>query len=257
MKRLNHKLIPVFGMLVTMGAFAVIAKAQEPAPASDSVDMGTDETAVPAIPLVREFKAVDADNHTVVLNKTGIITLVLYTTEDSQDAARLAGKTMYPFQGRPDFQLVVVVDLRDSIANWVPSVTISQMRSNLDKEAIELKPYFLKNGNKSNPRDSSHVIADFNGATCSQLGWSEGSENLRGILYGADAREIKRWDKISEMDKLQADVRNAIEALLKANRAHAATTPKKQGTKINEKPATPAPPLPPTTPPTTPPANTD
>jgi hypothetical protein len=245
MKRSNSKLFIVFGTLIATGAFVLIASAQDSPtqPAITDVSESVSASLLPA----RQFKAVDADNHTVVLNKTGIITLLLYTSEDSQDAARKAGKVMYPFQGRPDFQLVVVVDLRDSMATWVPSIAIDQMRSNLDKEAIELKPYFLKNGNKSNPRDSSHVIPDFNGATCSQLGWSEGSDELRGILYGADAREMKRWSKISDMDGLQVDVRAALEALLAANRAHAAATPKSQGTKVNEQPVPPAPPLTPTT----------
>jgi len=194
---------------------------------------------------VPKFKALDADNHTILINRPGLITLLLGTSEDSQDAARNAGKAMYPLQGRPDFQLIVVVDLRDSIAAWVPSVVLSQMRSNLDREAIALKPYFLKNGNKSNPRSSSYVIADFKGTICPQLGWAEGSDDLRGILFGGDGREIKRWDKLKDFAALQSDVRAAIAALDEANLAKAAAAAAKpQGTKLIQ-PPTPPPPLPP------------
>ena len=106
-------------------------------------------------------------------------------------------KVMYPLQGRPDFQLIVVVDLRNSMATWVPSVVYSQMRSNLDEQAIELKPYFLKNGNKSNPRLTSYVVPDFSGTVCPLArDWPNGSDDLRGILYGVDGKEIMRWDKI-------------------------------------------------------------
>src|ERR1700683_1169569 len=87
-------------------------------------------------PRAHKFRAVDADNHSIVLNHPGVVTLVLGTNEDSQDKARSAGKAMYPLQGRPDFQLIVVVDLRNSIATWVRSVVLAQMRSNLDHEAI-------------------------------------------------------------------------------------------------------------------------
>jgi hypothetical protein len=162
--------------------------------------------------IAQKIRAVDADDHWVVLNRSGLITLIVGTSEDSQDAARQAGKAMYPFQGRPDFQLIVVVDLRDSIANWVPSVVTAQMRTSLDQEAIELKPYFLKNGNTSDPRKSSHVIPDFNGSVFPQLGWPDGSDDLRCILYGVDGRELKRWDKVSDMDHLQADVKAALDA---------------------------------------------
>jgi len=205
-------------------------------------------TVAPSLPPLRKFKALDADNRTILINRPGLITLLLGTSEDSQDAARAAGKAMYPLQGRPDFQLIVVVDLRDSIATWAPSIVLAQMRSNLDREAIELKPYFLKNGNKSNPRKSSYVIADFSGTICPQLAWTGSSDDLRGILFGADGREIKRWDKIDDLGLLQNDVRAAIAVLDEANLAKAAAAAKTQGTKLIQ-PPTPPPPLPPIAPP--------
>ena len=199
-------------------------------------------------PPLRKFRALDADNHNILLNRPGLVTLVLGTSEDSQDGARAAGKAVYPLQGRPDFQLIVVVDLRDSIATWVPSIVTAKMRSSLDEEAVELKPYFLKNGNKGNPRKSLFVVPDFSGTICPQLGWTESSDNLRGILFGADGREIQRWDKVEDMATLQTAVRAAIQALIEADQAKAAATAKTQGTKLLQPPA-PHLPLPPLAPP--------
>jgi hypothetical protein len=195
---------------------------------------------------IKKFKATDADNHSVFINKPGIITLLLGTNQDSQDAARAAGEAVYPFRGRPDFQLIVVVDLRDSIAAWAPSVVLTEMRSNLDKEAVDLKPYFLKNGNTSNPRNSAHVIADFTGTICPQLDWPEHADDLRAILFGADSREIKRWDKVTDMNALQADVRAAIEAYDKTLVKAAAANKQQQGSKLTQPPSPPRP-LPPAT----------
>ena len=107
-----------------------------------------------------------------------------------------------------------------------------------------MKPYFLKNGNTSNPRASAHVIADFTGTICPQLNWPEHAEDLRAILFGADGREIKRWDKLSEMDKMATDVRSAIEAYDKSL-AKAAAANKTQGSKLTQPPAPPPPLLPP------------
>jgi hypothetical protein len=229
-------------------AFAFSASAQTNA-SSASAPPTAVSTAAPSF---HKFKAVDADNHTILLNRPGLITLVLGTNEDTQDGARAAGRAMYPLQGRPDFQLIVVVDLRHSIASWVPSVVLAQMRSNLDHESIALKPYFLKNGNTSNPRKSSYVIPDFSGTICPQLGWTETSDDLRGILFGTDGREIKRWDKIDDdMAMLQTDVRAAIQALIDADKAKAAMVAKTQGTKLIQPPAA-HPPLPPLAPPPAP-----
>jgi hypothetical protein len=229
-------------LVVAAFVFDPSATAQTPAPAPTA---GVVKHTAPTLPPVRKFKAVDADNHTILINRPGLITLVLGTSEDSQDAARAAGKTMYPLQGRPDFQLIVVVDLRNSIATWAPSLAIMQMRSNLDEEAIALKPYYLKNGNRSNPRNSSYVIPDFSGTICPQLDWPENSDDLRGILFGADGREIKRWDKLDDMNKLLADIHASIQTLDDAKLAKkAAAEAKPQGSKLIQPPTAP-PPLPP------------
>jgi hypothetical protein len=196
------------------------------------------------VPLTHKIKTVDADNHTIVVNKPGMVTLLIGTDEDSQDAAREAGRTVYPLRGRPDFQLIVVVDLRNSMATWVPNIVLGQMRASLDQEAVLLKPYYLKNGNKSNPRATSYVVADFNGSICPQLGWPNGADDLRGILFGADGHEIKRWDKLDKMNEMLADVWAAVQAFDDTKKARAAEQAKSQGSKIVQPPPPPRP-LPP------------
>jgi hypothetical protein len=228
MERLSEMAVRVCLAVLMAGFFSVSAMAQTNATSHPAAPMARPA----ALPRVRKIRAMDADNHNVLLNRPGMVSVILGTSEDSQNPARQAGKAMYPFQGRPDFQLIVVVDLRDSLATWAPSIVISRMRSSLDQEAIELKPYFLKNGNKSNPRYSSYVIPDFSGTICPQLGWLDSSDQLRGILFGVDGREIKRWDKIDDMNKFEADVRAAIEPLITADLAKAAAVAKTQGTKL-------------------------
>jgi hypothetical protein len=196
---------------------------------------------------VHRIKAVDADNHNIVLNRTGVITALIGTSEDSQQAARQAGIAVYPFQGRSDFQLIVAVDLRGTLANWAPSIAVSRMRSSLDGEALELKPYFLKNGNRSNPRGSCHVIPDFNGKLFTQLGWPQTSSSLRAIIYGADGREFQRFDTIDNMDVLYNSVRAAIAAHLALRKAHEAAAPPIPVTRSTAL-SPPMPPLPPAKP---------
>jgi hypothetical protein len=233
-------------LAAAMAACAFVSPARAQTNASSTPAAPSTHAAVTlSAPRARKFKAVDADNHTVLLNHPGLVTLVLGTSEDSQDGARAAGKAIYPLQGRPDFQLIVVVDLRDSIAGWVPSIVTARMRSSLDEEALELKPYFLKNGNKSNPRKSLVVIPDFSGTICPQLGWTKSSENLRGILFGTSGREIERWDKIDDMAKLQTDIRAVIQALIDADKAKAVAAAKTQGSKLIQPSAAHPPLLPP------------
>jgi hypothetical protein len=184
-------------------------------------------------PSSRRIRAVDADNHNIVLNKPGAVTLVIGTSQDSQDAAREAGVTVYPFQGRQDFQLIVAVDLHDSLATWAPSIAISRMKSSLDGEAVELKPYFLKNGNRSNPRSSCHVVPDFKGTLFAQLGWPSKSSDLRAVIFGSDGREYKRFDKVDNMNVLFNAVRSAIADYVALRRTRAAAAPPTPGTRTS------------------------
>jgi hypothetical protein len=210
---------------VFFGVLALAAPAQ--AVASTGANSAPNVPPPPA-PEARKIRAIDADNHNVLLNAPGRITLVVGTNEDSQDAARAAGKAAYPFQGRPDFGLIVVVDLRDTIASWVPSIVISRMRVSLDQEAFELKPYFLKNGNHNNPRGYLHVIPDFTGAICPQLEWKEHDDKLRVIIFGVDGREIERLDNLetADMTKVQEDVRKALQAQVDMEQAKLAAAGK-------------------------------
>jgi hypothetical protein len=215
-----------------------------------AVTLGAQASGAP-VPVPRKIHALDADNHNILLNRPGVVTLVIGTNEDSQDAARQAGVTVYPFQGRPDFQLIVAVDLHDSMATWAPSIAIGQMRSSLDGEAVELKPYFLKNGNRSNPRGSCHVVPDFKGSLFAQLGWPNTSSDLRAIVYGSDGREYKRFDKVDNMAALFNAVRSAIADYVALRRAHAAAAPPVPGTRSSALGPV-LPPLPPPMPVTTP-----
>ncbi len=193
---------------------------------------------------VRHLKAVDADNHTITLNRPGVVTALIGTSEDSQQAARQAGIILHPFQGRPDFQLIVAVDLRDTMATWAPSIAIGRMRSSLDGEAKELKPFFLKNGNRGNPRGYCHVVPDFNGKVFTQLGWPQTSSDLRAIVFGPDGREYKRFDKLDNMDALYGSVRSAIADYIALRKTRQAAAPPVPDTRTSAL-SPPAPALPP------------
>ncbi len=221
--RRNFFALAVVGML--LGAFVSAGPAlAAPAAATNAVVTAQPPAPVPVAPHAKKVHAIDADGHDVQLNPPGHITVIVGTNEDSQDAARAAGRAMYPFQGRPDFGLIVVVDLRHTMASWVPSMVISRMKISLDQEVFELKPYYLKNGNHNNPRGYSHVIPDFAGTICPQLTWKEGDDKLRILIFGVDGHEIERLDGLeaADMTKVQEDVRKAIKAQVDLEQAKVA-----------------------------------
>ena len=110
-------------------------------------------------------------------------------------------------------------------------MAISRMKSSLDGEAVELKPYFLKNGNRGNPRSSCRVVPDFKGTLFAQLGWPQSSSDLRAVIFGSDGKEYKRFDKVDNMNLLFNTVRSAISDYVALRRAHAAAAPPVPGTR--------------------------
>ncbi|MFQ3670810.1 MAG: hypothetical protein SNJ84_05070 [Verrucomicrobiia bacterium] len=105
------------------------------------------------------------------LSDPAFSTVVIYSNQTVQRQTRAAGQMFDPLQGKPRFRLVVVVDLRGSLANWAPGYTIRRIKRDLDQEAVRLQPFFRANGNSGNPRDSLFVVADFTGSICTELGW--------------------------------------------------------------------------------------
>ena len=149
------------------------------------------------------IQAIDVDGKTLVLNAQGRVTVVLYSNQSVQDDTRAAGRSLDDFQGLENFRNIVVVDLRGSLANWASGYTQRRMVRDLDKEAERIRPSYLKNGSRRDPRLDVCAVADFKGDTCLKLGWQTTSETMRVIVFDAGGGEVQRWENIKDYRPLQ------------------------------------------------------
>ena len=156
--------------------------------------------------------ATDADGRPVAVNAPGKVVAVLSSSPATQDQTRAAGRVLDGYRGRPDFRLVIVVDLRGSFAGVVPGIVRRRMRDELDKEAVRLAPFYRANGNANDPRPDMESIPDFDGTVCKPLGWAETPGKLRVVLFGADGKPLAHWDDLQPADypKLHAAARQAL-----------------------------------------------
>ena len=74
-------------------------------------------------------------------------------------------------------------------------------------------------------------MPDFSGTICPQLGWKDGSDDLRVVIFGVDGREILRIDKVDDMAALQESVRKAIQAQVDLEQAKLAEAARTAGSK--------------------------
>ena len=144
----------------------------------------------------------DADNSTITLNELGKISVVISSNQGTQQLTRDTGQLLDVFQGQKDFREMVLVDLRNSLGNMIPSFVRMQMRSNLDKEARRIQPFFLLNGNKENPRLYTHAIPDFDGKISDQLGWTKPDNLVRVVVFDRAGQDVYRWGTEQEKGAL-------------------------------------------------------
>lgn len=143
------------------------------------------------------------------LNDPAWATVVLYSNQRVQRQTREAGQIFDPFQGKARFRLVVVVDLRGSLANWAPGYTIRTIQRDLDQEAERVAPFFRANGNPTDPRASLYVVADFTGQTCTALGWVRPLRQEQIVFYPRRGPP-RLWKPPFEPEALRAAVRAGL-----------------------------------------------
>jgi hypothetical protein len=152
----------------------------------------------------------NCDGKPTVLNPTGQVTVVMASSQPLADTTREFGRALYPWQGREDFRLIVVVDLRKSLGSFVRGWTKGKMKADLDEEAITLKPWFLARGNTNNPRLYLCAIPDFDGKATESLGWGEDDEVMKVKIFGKNGERIWASADAKSPGPLTAQLRNLL-----------------------------------------------
>lgn len=156
------------------------------------------------------ISAVDSDDKRVVFNKTGRISVVFVCTEQTQKEIREASNSLDSFRGLPNFRVIAVVDMRDSLGSMVEGIVKWRMQDDLDDEAERLAPFYQANGNTHDPRPDLSCVADYKGEVCKALGWPKVSNKLRIVVFGMDGQPLHRWDDLKNVKELRAFVAKAL-----------------------------------------------
>ena len=138
---------------------------------------------------------VNCDGKTVSLNPAGYVTVLLASSQPLADQTREFGRSIYGWQGREAFRVIVVVDLRKSIGTLFKGWTTGKMKADLDEEAERLIPWYRANQNIKNPRGDLCGIADFTGKATEALGWGSDDTKMKVTIFGKQGDVV--W---SDMD---------------------------------------------------------
>ena len=152
----------------------------------------------------------DCDGKVVELNPADRITVVLASSQPLADTTREFGRALYGWQGRKEFRVIVVVDLRKSLGTLFKGWTVGKMKADLDEEAETLIPWYRANQNPNNPRPDLCGIADFDGKATESLGWGSDDTKMKVSIFGKDRNVV--WSNVNL--RTPASLQAEIEKLL-------------------------------------------
>ena len=152
----------------------------------------------------------DCDGKVVELNPTNRITIVLASSQSLADTTREFGRAVYGWQGRKEFRVIVVVDLRKSLGTLFQGWTVGKMKADLNEEAERLIPWYRANQNPNNPRPDLCGIADFDGKVTESLGWGGDDTKMKVKIFGKSGDVVWSVMDVIRPDALRREVQNLL-----------------------------------------------
>ena len=152
----------------------------------------------------------DCDGKVVELNPADRITVVLARSQPLADTTREFGRAVYGWQGRKEFRVIVVVDLRKSLGTLFKGWTVGKMKADLDEEAETLIPWYRANQNPNNPRPDLCGIADFDGKATESLGWGSDDTKMKVSIFGKDRNVVWSGVNVKSPAYLQAEIEKLL-----------------------------------------------
>ena len=151
----------------------------------------------------------DCDGKVVELDAADRITVVLASSQPLADTTREFGRALYGWQGRREFRVIVVVDLRKSLGTLFKGWTVGKMKADLDEEAERLIPWYRANQNPNNPRPDLCGIADFDGYVTNSLEWGSDEKKMKVMIIGKNGEIWSEMDATSPK-AMQDEVRKLL-----------------------------------------------
>ena len=152
----------------------------------------------------------DCDGKVVELNPLDRITVVLASSQPLADTTREFGRALYGWQGRKEFRVIVVVDLRKSLGTLFKGWTVGKMKADLDEEAERLIPWYRANHNPNDPRADLCGIADFDGYVTDSLEWGSDEKKMKVMIIGKKGDVIWSAMDTTSPKAMQVEVKKLL-----------------------------------------------
>lgn len=156
------------------------------------------------------LEVTDCDGQIIVLNPMEKVVVILASSQALAEQTREFGRALYGWQGRNDFRVVVVVDLRKSLGTLFKSWTLGKMKADLDEEGERLLPWYRANHNFGQPRPDLCGVADFDGQVTEKLGWGKDDRQMKATIFGKSGDVVWSGVDLITPETLQVEVKKLM-----------------------------------------------
>lgn len=165
---------------------------------------------LPVVVSGKPMVAEDAFESPRALNPSDKVSVIVYSSPALQEKTREAGRILNRFLARTDFQMVVLVDLEGSLANWAKGYTRRRMQRDL-KAKIDNLPAEVQNFHEGKyPRPDITVVPDFDGHACESLDWEKSSDKKLKVIVFDDGKVARRWEDLQDYRLLEKTVEGLL-----------------------------------------------
>ncbi len=184
--------------LILLPAFFILSAMPNLVAALVTNQVNNPSTITTSAPATIPISTRDIDGKWQRLPPVDHITVIMYTNPDLEQVSRDMSAAFDSLRGLKKFAFMQVIDLRGDVPAIARGLVGKEVRKHEDREAVRVQPFYLKNGNKSNPRPDMIAITDFSGNILSYLGWHNRYNNIHLIVYDKTGQELKRYDQVDD-----------------------------------------------------------
>ena len=151
------------------------------------------------------FVDVDGNN---LSTADGHVTVLVLTTQSNIDKAREVGDRIPDYcLGNPTYRMITVVNFQRKRRRLARIILSALMRHRLDVEARTLQVRYDERKIRHDARRDVFAVADFDGATATQLGVRFESADFRVFVFARNGELLQQWDDVPAAEELAAVVK--------------------------------------------------
>lgn len=135
----------------------------------------------------------------------GRVTTIVVTPPGNVDKVRMVGDRIPDYcLASPAYRMITILNFEKQHTSPMRKILAALVRRRLNGEAKRLQQRYTAKKITGDPRKDVCAVADFDGASVSQLGVLHGSTTFQVFVFGRSEELVQRWNDVPTAAELAA-----------------------------------------------------